>query len=205
MKVEHYVGNGFVKDGDIVRLREDGTFKVWKVENGMFEPFMSVKANGMSVEVAGAAEAELLPGRAVWVTREEHSKPFTIVGQFTGKAVTNEVAGATTDMSGKTVIGATMVANPRLSALKINDIDWGDNPVDGDSIEIPSATGGASKRLFWYPKSGLWGTTAMRWNGRRYVQTLISDYEIPAGLGFWYYRASGAGFSVVVKPEEELD
>ena len=155
----------------------------------ILKPFTAVKANGASVEVAGAAECPLVPGRAVWVTRSDYSKPFTLVGQFTGKPVTNEVAGATTDSSGKTVVSATMVANP----------------ANGDEIEIPSAAGGASIRLFWYPKSGLWGKTSMVWNGRRYVQTLLSDYEVPAGMGFWYYRASGGSFKVVVKPEERLD
>ena len=210
MKVEHYVGNGFVKDGDIVRLREDGTFKVWAVKNGKFEPYMSVNVNGVSVEVAGAAEAELLPGRAVWVTREDHSKPFTIIGQFTGKAVTNEVAGATTDASGKSVIGATMIANPRLSALKINDIDWGDNPADGDTIEIPPTVDGAlSTRLKWYPKLRCWGGMAptLTWNPVTFMfdVAIPTNFEIPAGMGFWYYRASGSGFSVTVKAEENLD
>ena len=137
--------------------------------------------------------------------RSDYSKPFTLVGQFSGAPMTNEIAGATTDASGKTVVSATMVANPGMHALKINDIAWGGNPGDSDEIEIPSAAGGASTRLFWYPKSGLWGKTSMVWNGRRYVQTLLSDYEVPAGMGFWYYRASGGSFKVVVKPEERLD
>ncbi|MBQ3345365.1 MAG: InlB B-repeat-containing protein [Kiritimatiellae bacterium] len=210
IKVVDYVGNGFVKDGDVIRLREDGIFKVWAMEGGKFEPFTSVKANGISVEVAGAAEAELVPGRAVWVTRADHSKPFTIVGQFTGRPVTNEVAGATTDESGKTVVGATMIANPCLSALAINDIAWGNNPADGDTIEIPpTVTGTLSTRLKWYPKLGCWGgmkpTLTRNPTTGRYEASIPTNFEIPAGMGFWYYRASESGFSVIVKPEENLD
>jgi hypothetical protein len=39
----------------------------------------------------------------------------------------------------------------------------------------------------------------------RYEVSVPTNFEIPAGMGFWYYRASGSAFSVVVKPEEELD
>ena len=210
MTVEDYVGNGFVSDGDIIRVREDGVFKVWEMENGKFEPYSSVKADGATREVAGAAESPLVPGRAVWVSRVDHSKPFTLIGQFSGEPVTDTVAGATVDDKGKTVVGCTMIANPNLSAIKVNDIDWGGNPADGDTIEIPPlADGKASTRLKWYPKLGMWGGMAptLTWNAttRRYEAAVSTNHEIPAGLGFWYYRASGSAFSVTVKAAENLD
>ena len=185
-------------------------FKVWEMEDGKFEPFTAVKANGASVEVAGAAECPLVPGRAVWVTRSDYSKPFTIVGQFSGAPMTNEIAGATTNASGKAVVSATMVANPSMHALRINDIDWGDNPEDGDTIEIPSMVDGTlSTRLKWYPKTQLWGgmmpTLTRNPTTGRYEVAIPTNFEIPAGMGFWYYRASGSGFSVTVKAEENLD
>ena len=208
--VEDYVGNGFVGDGDIIRVREDGVFKAWEMEKGRFEPFSAVKADGDTVEVADAAESPLVPGRAVWVSRTDHGKPFTLIGQFSGEAVTNTVAGSTVDEKGKTVVGCTMIANPSLGAIKVNDIDWGGNPADGDTIEIPPlADGKASTRLKWYPKLGMWGGMAptLTWNATtlRYEAAVPTNHEIPAGLGFWYYRASGSAFSVTVKAAENLD
>ena len=208
VKVEGYVGNGFVKDGDFIRTREDGTFKVWAMEkSGKFEPYTSVKASGKTVEIPGAAESPLVPGRSVWVSRADHSKPFIVLGQFSGDPIEVEIGASSTDAeTGKTIVGATMVTNPNMEAVKINDIDWGANPLEGDSIEIPAAADGSlSTRLFWYPSKGLWGQVAMVWNGKRYSKTLVSDFAVPAGQGFWYYRASGGAFRVTVKRAQRLD
>ena len=103
-----------------------------------------------------------------------------------------------------------MIANPCLSALAINDIAWGNNPADGDTIEIPpTVTGTLSTRLKWYPKLGCWGgmkpTLTRNPTTGRYEASIPTNFEIPAGMGFWYYRASESGFSVIVKPEENLD
>ena len=206
VKVEGYVGNGFVKDGDFIRTREDGTFKVWAMESGKFEPYTSVKASGKTVEVSGAAESPLVPGRSVWVTRADHGKPFIVLGQFSGDPIEVEIGASSTDAeTGKTIVGATMVTNPNMEAVKINDIDWGENPQEKDSIEIPSATGEVSKRLFWYPSKGGFGYAVVKRVGKRYVQTIVTDCEVPAGMGFWYYRASGGSFKIVVKGAEDLD
>ena len=209
VKVEDYVGNGFVNDGDVLRMRENGIFKVWAMENGKFEPYVSVSKDGEAKEVPGAAESTIAPGQSVWVTRASHSEPFVILGQFSGEPIEVEIAGASTDESGNPVVSATMVTNPNMVALKINDIDWGDNPVGGttgDSIEIPSATDGEmSTRLSWSSAKGCWGRNVPRKVGNRYVQTFVSDFEIPAGLGFWYYRASGGSFKITVKTAQDLD
>ena len=206
VKVEGYVGNGFVKDGDFIRTREDGTFKVWAMESGKFEPYTSVKASGKTVEVSGAAESPLVPGRSVWVTRADHGKPFIVLGQFSGDPIEVEIGASSTDAeTGKTIVGATMVTNPNMEAVKINDIDWGENPQEKDSIEIPSATGEVSQRLFWYPSKGGFGYAVVKRVGKRYVQTIVTDCEVPAGMGFWYYRASGGSFKIVVKGAEDLD
>lgn len=209
VKVEDYIGAGFVEDGDILRLREDGVFKVWVVEGGKFEPYVSVGTDGDAKDVPDAAEGTLLPGRSVWVTRANHSKPFVLVGQFTGEPVEVDIGGASTDESGNPAVGATMVTNPNMVAINVNDIDWGNNPVggtNGDSIEIPSATDGVmSTRLNWSPTKKLWGKSVPKKVGGRFVQTFVSDFEIPAGLGFWYYRTGGEPFKVTVRNAQELD
>ena len=212
VKVGSYIGGGFVRDGDVIRIREGGTFKVWAMEGGTFTPYSSVKTDGETVDVYDADRSALEPGRAVWVSRSDHGKPFTLVGQFCGDAVTAEIAGSGVDGDGKAVVGCTMVSNPGLEALKINDIDWGGNPyegtggIGGDSIEIPSSADGVpSTRLFWSADKRLWGMSVPKKVGKRFVQTFESDFEIPAGMGFWYYRAGGPAFSVTVKNPEELD
>ena len=210
VKVQEYVGNGFVKDGDIIRLREDDTFKVWGMDDGAFTPYTFVRRDGETSEVPGAEDCPLAPGQSVWVTRSDYSKPFTIIGQFTGEPVEVTIGASSLDELGGTVPGSTMVTNSRLEPLKVNDINWGDNPVggtSGDKLEVPtSSDDGHTTWLIWNPSQKKWGTNQMKLNGRRYVNTFVpSEIEIPAGMGFWYHRANGSAFTVQIKGAINLD
>ncbi|MBO7721141.1 MAG: hypothetical protein J6T01_01905, partial [Kiritimatiellae bacterium] len=204
VKVASYVSSGFVADGDFIRLREDDTFKVWEKADGAFQPYTAVNTRGVATEVAGGEDSSLALGKSVWVSRATHSKPFFVVGQYCGDPVEVTIAGGT-----KKTPGSTMVTNPNLTELALNDIDWGENPnpgVAGDEIEIPlEADGTTSYRLFWNATKKQWGRNVPKRVGSRYVQTFETGFTVKPGMGFWYYRVSEEPFTVTVKEQQRLD
>ncbi len=108
-----------------------------------------------------------------------------------------DVAGGTAEEP-----GFTMIANPRLTALHINnDIDWGSTSLDNDMIVIPNGT---DKPTTLWRQGGKWTTGARRYVydpvTRSVKSVYVTDFTIPAGTGFWYHRY-GASFTVTVMPE----
>ena len=149
------------------------------------------------VETPPAEERELLRGNSVWVTRKDPSRPFFLIGQYSGEDVEVSVAG-----SNGTVAAPTMITNPRLSALAINDIDWGGNPTTRDVIWIPTEKN-VPTTLMWKkdPADGKkkWGILAQDRATRKSV--LKSNWTVPAGMGFWYNR-QGSAFPVAIPVEK---
>jgi uncharacterized repeat protein (TIGR02543 family) len=201
-----YVNKGQLGAGDAVyAVAGDGTYAKWSlgVDGGAWTPNTTVTTDeGGKVKLSPAppaAEASIAFGSAAWVERTNRARPYFLVGQYCGEAVKVAVAGGT-----EKAPGFTMVANHNLQAVKVNDIDWGSNPVAaegtvvGDKIQIPTDTS-VPLTLSWRKDAGdgkyKWGrvefdpkTLRSRWR---------FDCEIPAGVGFWYIRRGG-GFEVTV-------
>ena len=146
-------------------------------------------------------------------TASDGEKKYDYVEHYTSPAVaaSTQIAESLlknfsgTSSGGERVNGKDLTSE---SFTGFHDIGWGSNPSDRDSVEIPSGVDGkASVRLFWKRSVGLWGRSVHKWNAakKRYVQTFVTDDAVPPGMGFWYYRAQGGAFSVVVKEARTLD
>ena len=144
-----------------------------------------------AIETPEADARELERSNAIWVVRDDTSKPYFLVGQYCEGAVSVSVNGGTAAAK-----GCTMLPNPGLSALGINDINWGNNPVANDDvITIPSVG-----NLRWDPAKKVWWRTVQTRDPvtRKPVKSIKTDDVIPAGQAVWYYRA-GPAFTVEIE------
>ena len=88
-----------------------------------------------------------------------------------------------------------MVPNPTLAPKKINDYDWGDNPISGDVITIPGVP-----NLSWSAKNKRWQRSVQYPDPVTGlpVRKTVTDDEIPAGQSFWYYRKATTPFTITI-------
>ena len=116
-------------------------------------------------------------------------KRVLLVGQYDPSGVEVSVVGGTEASPGFTIVG-----NPGLTPLKINDIGWNGNPTASDVISIPS-DGEVPLALTW--SNGAWGYWKSSYNAKRHrvESVFVTDVEIPAGRAFWYARR-GAAFTI---------
>ena len=176
--------------GDMIVAYDNATGKYngWSYDSGSaWKAFASVTLDG--VEVKEAETTQFAPGDAFWLARSKPTGNFYLVGRYTGCGYAAEIVGGTTAEP-----GATLVANPTLGDVAINDIDWQGKPLANDTITVPRE-GLAPLTLTW--RKGAWGYTDSRYDPQkgRIVSTRVTDVTIPAGTGFWYTRR-GEGFTI---------
>ena len=132
---------------------------------------------------------------AVWLvlpcvgaeTRQNFGQPFFLVGQYCGDDVVVQVAAGTVAQPVSTVI-----TNPNLVEISVNDINWGSSPTANDRLQIPT-DGSIPLTLRW--KNGKWGQTVVDPAQRKSVWK--TEFKIKPGTGFWYVRRGGQ-FEVTV-------
>ena len=183
MSVAGYVHTPQLNDGDSVQVADKGYIYrqwSWKKNAKEWEGSTTVTSSGVYPETL-ASEHTVARNDAVWVTRNyPAAKPFFLIGQYSSAMQTLRIAAGTT--AGAT---CTLVANPTFTAKKINDYNWGNNPIEGDLIRIPNEKA-APQVLRW--KNGQWGRLAGgKWK---------TDTEVPAGTGFWYMRKGDTEFEL---------
>ena len=187
--VSNYVHTPHLCDGDSVQVAENGLYRKWNWnKNGkIWSGAITVTYNGV-VPAVEASEQSLQRNSAVWVIRNDPAaKPFFLIGQYSDAPIALRIEGGTADSP-----VCTLVPNPSLEAVKVNDYNWNEKPVDGDIIRIPNEKK-APLVLRW--KNGEWGRLASgKWK---------NDTEIPAGTGFWYMRC-GEAFDMVL-PNAQLN
>ena len=151
---------------------------------------------GVLSATPAADERGLERGNAVWVTREDTSRPYFLVGQYSGNPVQITITGS----DSVAVKGSTMITNPKLTPIKINDINWGGSPSEDDVIQVPNGLA-APTVLLW--RNGAWGYSAKVYDAKkkRYVKEWKTDVTVPSGMGFWYYR-TGAAFTVSIDVDQ---
>jgi len=197
--VSDLVALSLLSANDKIFAMADGVYHQWKLSSDgwVAAAATAIKIGGLlqTVTTPPAAESLLARNQAVWVVREDASKPFFLIGQYSDEAVTVPIAAAAESK------GCTMLSNPHFQPLVINSLDWGGGPAAGDVIQIPGAG-----NLQWDATNRRWWRTAVTVNPvtRRVERGIKTDDVIPAGQGVWYYRASPGAFSVTI-PRETVD
>jgi len=182
-------------------ITDEGVYQKYTVDSsGNWTAAAATVTMGKTVTTPAADKRELSRGNTVWVTRQNPSTPFFLVGQYSGEDIEEPVAGSSGDTA-----AATMIANPRLTALAVNDIDWGGKPTESDVVWIPSENGIATT-LRWTRDSSdgqmKWGCYVRKPGSRSsYLKT---DWTVPSGTGFWYNR-SGSGFSAKISVDKVVE
>ena len=199
--VQNYVDVGQLENGDVINaLDEEGTYQQWTLVDGKWQKAAATarEVNGMmkTIITPKAENRTLDRGGATWVSRNGTDKPYFLIGQYSGEPVEITVEGGTTANP-----GCTMIANPCLTAIGVNDLGWGGNPGADDVIEIPSESN-RPVRLLW--RSGKWGyndATRIVFDPvtRRPTVPWITDVKIQPGVGFWYYRREAAPFTLTIE------
>ena len=180
--VSHYVHTPHLGQNDAVQVADKGhIYRKWEWNKGAKKWNGAISVTRSAVVPASEASEQDIPrNSAVWVTRNDPAaKPFFLIGQYSDAKQTLTIEAGT---PGNAV--CTLVPNPSLKPVRVNDYKWNGRPVEGDLIRIPNEKKSALA-LRW--KNGEWGRIASgKWK---------TDTEVPAGTGFWYMRC-GAAFEI---------
>ena len=216
--VGDYVQKGQLSDGDSVYvMNSEGTFEKWTFSKGETSGAGLASAGASSGAAAGtwtrvvtvksdaetgaavlstspAADCRCIErGGATWVERQKRDTPYFLVGQYFSADVKIEIQAGTEEQD-----TSTMITNPNLTALAVNAINWGGNPLPDDKIQIPTDTDRPFTLRWVKDKTDgtmKWGRTVT--DPKTFKSTWRYDYTIPPGIGFWYIRR-GAAFEITV-------
>lgn len=155
---------------------------------------MTVSDAGSTLKTPEAENVALTRGNAIWVNRQDTTKPFYIYGQ-----VVTPDSSATLPAI---VEGAyTMMGNTALEPVAINSITFNGTPKAGDKIVWGSAENATGTTEVEY-KDGAWGfyeskVEEVEVNGkkRKVISTEWTTKglpKVPAGQGFWYVSQPAA-------------
>jgi hypothetical protein len=186
--VSNYLNTAHLEDNDAIQVASQGNIYKrwsWNKRDKKWNAATTVTKN--AVYSATDAGEHPLPGNsAVWISRANSgNKPFFLVGQYSKNDVSLQIGG---DESGDETF--TLVSNPSFEPVRVNDYNWGTNPVKGDVIRIPNEKE-APLLLSW--NGSEWGRL-VKLPGERYG-VWKNDAVVPAGTGFWYMR-KGAAFEI---------
>ena len=191
VKVADYVHTPHLWEGDSVQVADKGhiyRYWQWGGENNGWEGAQTVTRDAVLPETAASAHS-LERNSAVWVTRNKPTeKPFFLIGQYSSETQKLKIEAGT-----EANPVCTLVPNPCLTAINVNDYNWGENFIGNnkDLIRIPNGD-----------KAPL----LVQWNGKewgRYVNEgrkteWKNDVTIPAGTGFWYMRCGREEFEITL-------
>ena len=197
LTISKYLHTKQLENEDLVRVANNGhIYQGWSWNSD------SKKWDGLTTattrEVVPPQDPEnhqLSRNNVTWVTRSKPTeKPFFIIGQYSPDEITLTIAAGTVSAP-----VCTLIPNPSLEPVKINDYPWGENPHEYDQIRIINEKE-APVLLFRY--NNKWVTWLV---GDNKIPYLEENITIPAGQGFWYQRC-GSEFELKLpasKPFEE--
>lgn len=161
------------------------TYSSWKLVSNAWTPTVNASVEGMAM-AAGAADATIPVGSALWIYRQDTSKPFYLYGQYTNAISQTLSTGTTSEPVWN------MIANPNATAFNLNTDTHKFAGAEGDSIQVPGTNG--VDRAYTYSE-GAWGyqkktVTTKTVGGKERTVTSYSreteDCTIPPGVGCWY-------------------
>ncbi|MBQ8125763.1 MAG: hypothetical protein IJ173_07745 [Kiritimatiellae bacterium] len=173
--------------GDELHYYKDGKFKSWTLNgNGEWEASTNVSDSSMT-EGSDATAVTIPRGSAVWLKRQDASKPVYLVGEVgTGTAKTALEEGT------ENAPAWNMVASPSVEELDISEKF--SSPNENDRIVVP--TDGAPKNYTYQNEAWGYSTTEpVIINGVQVGVRPIrktGDAKVPAGTGFWYLNSGAA-------------
>ena len=186
--VSNYLNTAHLEDNDAIQVANQGNIYKrwsWNKRDKKWNAATTVTKNAV-YSATDAGEYPLPGNSAVWISRANSgNKPFFLVGQYSKNDVSLQIGG---DESGDETF--TLVSNPSFEPVRVNDYNWGTNPVKGDVIRIPNEKE-APLLLSW--NGSEWGRL-VKLPGERY-SVWKNDAVVPAGTGFWYMR-KGAAFEI---------
>lgn len=171
------------------------TWEAWTIDNGAWKP-MIISENSVTTMTAGAADATLSRGDAVWLNRSATDKPFFIYGQVASASATSTAAAGTATAPAYTLMGNAKTVSVTLSSLAYAN---GTAPSVGDKIVIgnPDSPFGYNE----YTWQTAMNTQTPAWceeglytnseNKTRIGWVKAETASLGPGVGFWYISVGG--------------
>ena len=198
LTVSNYLHTKQLENDDLVRVANNGYVYQgwsWNTLENKWEGLTTATAREV-VTPQDPETHQLSRDSVTWVTRSKpDEKLFFIIGQYSPDDITLTIAAGTTSAP-----VCTLIPNPSLEPVKINDYPWGEYPHEDDQIRIINEKQ-APIQLFRH--NGKWFGWFVDENNRSY---LTDDISIPAGHGFWYHRCGDSSFEITLpisKPIKE--
>ena len=167
---------------------ETGTFRMWeRKDDGDWNAPVTVNKKGVSQSTA--EESTFEPGKAFWLGRKSPGEYIYLVGRYTGDDYEFNIEGGTTNAPGH-----TLVANPTMFDVALNDLEFVGTPAEGDRIVFQDIAG--VQTIYYRNKEGKWGRNVPTKVGRRIQNVWTEDGNVPSGTGFWYYRTSNGELTI---------
>ena len=138
-----------------------------------------VTAAGLEQAVApDQTEQTVARGSAVWLERQDASKPFYLYGQYSKDEVETQIEKNQHNL----------VACPKMEPFHLNDGRITGAINANDQIMVPQGGEKPPKVYTYRSDRGGWGYTSVS-NGRPVFRS--DDDEVPVGTGFWYVSKGG--------------
>ncbi len=203
MSISNYVCIGQLTGDDVVQVADQGhVYHQWTWKPSDDDPARKTWEGVLTVTKDGVTEAipsdqfRTARNTAAWMTRGvPDAKPFFLVGQYSPAPITLTIAAGAPEKD-KNV--CTLVTNPNLADVRLNDYAWGANPLPTDLISLPNGNNG--RMLLRWRTTTTDGVTTGTWgqwvfNPAEFKSTWRDDYTVKAGTGFWYHR-TGEAFTI---------
>lgn len=195
ISVSNLVRTATLTNGDKLYAYEGG-YRAWELQNGVWEP---IPGYGSAAGSAEADTVKLSRGGAVWLERQDASKPIYFVGEAPADAAASSALAAADERGVDGKQSWNLVASPSVEPVNIADV-LAEKGADADRVIVPRGANAAPKNFHWSEKKKAWGydsTEIVYGNDGKTpvgVRAVFKtdDSSIPAGTGFWYLNSDDA-------------
>ena len=158
---------------DMLYVYQDGAYKAWILQDGVWTPTTTVAEGKRPAAAAGAAETALARGSALWLYRQNATNPFYVYGQHSA-----DTASAPALTPG----AYNLVANPNASDYDLNSKKI-TGAAEGDQVQVVGDAG--VTRVYTFDGTN-WGYVPVEGKPFSRHERVTKGCTIPAGQGVWY-------------------